>query len=341
VDAAFIEPFALVELDVSVTASVGMAFAGPGEEISDLLVVEADTAMYQAKRKGGAAHQIIDLREASLAADRVSLETDLRLALARGELAVAYQPIVRSTDGLITGVEALLRWTHPVRGSIPPVWAIGIAEQSGLITELGQWVLTQACTDHAAWPRLHRGAPLDLAVNVSARQLMSAGFCGTVADVLARTGMDPTALVLEMTEYILIEDSDRAMTVLSDLKTLGIRIALDDFGTGYSSLSYLESLPIDILKVDQGFIAKIGAAPTGREIVAAVTNLAHVLGMTVTAEGVETQRQRDVVATIGCESAQGFFYAKPMSAAQIGTQLAVSPNIPVHLPDGRRPVVLT
>ncbi|MDX6254737.1 MAG: hypothetical protein QOJ11_1071 [Frankiales bacterium] len=341
VDAAFAEPFALVDLDLSVTASVGMAFAGPGEEISDLLVVEADTAMYQAKRKGGAAHQIIDLREASLAADRVSLETDLRTALTRGELTVAYQPIVRSTDGLITGVEALLRWTHPVRGSILPAWAIGIAEQSGLITELGESVLTQACTDHASWPRLHRGAALDLAVNVSARQLMSAGFCGTVADVLARTGMDPTALVLEMTEYILIEDSDRAMTVLSDLKTLGIRIALDDFGTGYSSLSYLESLPIDILKVDQGFIAKIGAAPTGREIVAAVTNLAHVLGLSVTAEGVETQRQRDVIATIGCESAQGFFFAKPMTAAQIGTQLATSATIPAHLPDGRRPVVRT
>jgi diguanylate cyclase (GGDEF)-like protein len=339
IDAAFAEPFTLGTVELSVTASVGMAFAGPGEDISDLLVVQADTAMYQAKRKGGGAHQIIDLREASLAADQAGLEIELRAAFAANELAVDYQPIVRSTDGLVTGVEALLRWSHRLRGPIPAVWMIGIAEKSGLISEIGEWVLTRACLDHAGWPRLHGGGALDLAVNVSARQLMAPGFCGTVADVLARTRMDPTALVLEMTEYILVEDSERAMTVLSDLKTLGIRIALDDFGTGYSSLSYLESLPIDILKVDQSFIAKIGAAPTGREIVAAVTNLAHVLGLTVTAEGVETQRQRDAVATIGCEFAQGFFFSKPLSATEIGAQLAASPTIPVRLPGTRLSVV--
>jgi diguanylate cyclase (GGDEF)-like protein len=340
VDDAFAEPFLLGLLEISMTASVGMAFAGPSTEITDRLVVEADTAMYQAKRKGGAAHQIIDLREASAAQDRVTLESDLREAFGNGLLDVAYQPIVRSSDGLITGVEALLRWNHALRGPIPAVWVIGIAEQSALITEIGQWVLARACRDHAGWPRLHRGVPLDLAVNVSARQLMAPGFCGIVADVLNRTRMDPAALVLEMTEYILIEDSDRAMTVLSDLKTLGIRIALDDFGTGYSSLSYLERLPIDILKVDQGFVAKIGAAPSGRAIVAAVTNLAHVLGLSVTAEGVETQAQRDAVATIGCESAQGFYYAEPMSAEAIGVRLATAPTIPVHLPTAHLSAVL-
>ena len=196
--------------------------------------------------------------------DHDSLETDLRSALAEDQLDVAYQPIVRSADGLVTGVEALLRWTHPDRGAVPPLSMVEVAEQSGLISEIGAWVLERSCRDRGRWLHEHPGAPLDLAVNVSARQLMSPDFCATVASVLARTGMDPTALVLEITENIFIEDSERAMTVLADLKGLGVRLALDDFGTGYSSLSYLRRLPIDIVKIDQSFIADIGPRPRGR-----------------------------------------------------------------------------
>jgi diguanylate cyclase (GGDEF)-like protein len=339
VNEAFAAPFELLGTEVQVTASVGMAFAGPGEDISDQLVVMADTAMYQAKRKGGAAHQVIDLREASETQERQWLEVELRAALTNGDLAVAYQPIVSCAGGVVTGVEALLRWPAPARGPVSASLAVSIAEQTGMINELGQWVLERACRDHATWPRNHRGEPLDLAVNVSARQLMSADFVATVARVLARSSTDASVLILEMTEYILIEDVDRAMTVLADLKTLGIRIALDDFGTGFSSLNYLRRLPIDIVKIDQGFVADIGVAATGREIVAAVTNLAHVLGLRVIAEGIETQAQRDAVVTIGCEQAQGFYFAHPMTSAEFGGLVASFPAAAVSLPGRKRPAV--
>jgi diguanylate cyclase (GGDEF)-like protein len=332
IDRAFATAFVLAETELSISASVGMAYAGPGEEISDQLVDKADTAMYQAKRKGGAGHQIIDLREALQADDRNTLERDLRLAFARDELFVAYQPIVRSTDGVITGVEALLRWNHPERGPVPPPLMVEIAEQTSLICDIGAWVLERSCRDRGRWLETHPHAPLDLAVNLSIRQLMSPDICAVVTRALTDTGMDPGALVLEMTENVFIEDSERAMTVLADLDALGVRLALDDFGTGYSSLSYLRRLPVDMVKIDQGFIADIGKAPTGGAIVAAVTNLAHVLGLTVTAEGVETEAQRDEVRAIGCESAQGYFYARPMPADAISEHLGAAVARAAYLP---------
>lgn len=322
VDDAFVDPFVVDgDKQLAVTASVGMAFAGPGEAISDQLVVHADIAMYQAKRRGGAGHHIIDLREALRSTDHNDLETDLRAAFAGDRLNVAYQPIVRSADGSITGVEALLRWTDPERGPVPPLSMVAVAEQSGLINQLGAWVLERACRDRGQWLRDHPDRPVDLAVNVSARQLMSPDFSQTVASILARTGMDPSALILEITENVFIEDIEHATTLLTGLKALGIRLALDDFGTGFSSLSYLRRLPIDIVKIDQSFIADIGAAVTDSAIVAAVTNLAHVLGLAVTAEGVETKAQRDEVNAIGCEYAQGYFFARPMPATEFDAQL--------------------
>jgi EAL domain-containing protein (putative c-di-GMP-specific phosphodiesterase class I) len=213
---------------------------------------------------------------------------------------------------------------------------VGAAEQSGLIIKIGAWVLERSCRDRGTWLHEYPGAPLQLAVNVSGRQLMSPGFCVIVATTLAETGMDPGALTLEMTEGIFIEDSERALMVLTDLKKLGVRIALDDFGTGYSSLSYLRRMPIDIVKIDQGFVADIGFAPAGVAIVEAVTSLAHVLGLNVIAEGVETQRQRDEVNLMGCESAQGFFYARPMSPSEISAQLGATDKATAHaLPTAR------
>ncbi len=332
IDRAFSTPFVLGETEVSITASVGMAYAGPGEEVSDQLVDRADTAMYQAKRKGGAGHQIIDLREALEADDRDSLERDLRVAFSDGRLYVEYQPIVRSRDGLVTGVEALLRWTDEERGAVPPLAMVQIAEQTGLICQIGAWVLERACRDRARWLEDHPQSPLDVAVNISSRQLMDPGILSTITNVLSSTGMDPKHLVLEMTENIFIEDSDRTVLVLAELDNLGIQLALDDFGTGYSSLSYLRRLPVHMVKIDQGFIADIGTAPRGGAIVAAVTNLAHVLGLSVVAEGVETQDQRDEVSAIGCESAQGFFYAKPMSADAISANLGMPTTTPLRLP---------
>jgi diguanylate cyclase (GGDEF)-like protein len=321
VDDAFIEPFVLDGKELTVTASVGMAFAGPGEDVSDQLVVHADIAMYQAKRRGGAGHQIIDLREAMKSRDRHSLETDLRAAFAAGLLDLAYQPVVRSADGSTIGVEALLRWTDPQRGTVPALSMIAVAEQVGLINQLGAWVLERGCRDRGQWLIDNPALPLDLAVNVSPRQLMSPDFRRTVGRILAETEMDPAALILEITENVFIDDVERATTLLGELKDLGVKIALDDFGTGFSSLSYLRKLPIDIVKIDQSFIADIGEAPTGGAIVAAVTNLAHVLGLQVTAEGVETAVQRDEVRAIGCEAAQGYFYARPMAAAGVGAHL--------------------
>ena len=324
VDSAFVEPYAVGGVELVVTASVGMAFAGPGEDISDKLVVQADIAMYQAKRKGGRGHQIIDLREALISADRDSLEVDLRTAFVGGALDLAYQPIVRNRDGSITGVEALLRWNDPVRGDVPAMTMVTVAEQTGLINQLGAWVLESSCLARRKWLQTTPRAALDLAVNVSARQLMSPDFCPTVASVLGRTEMDPRSLILEVTESLFIEDFEHAVSLLTDLKSLGVKLALDDFGTGFSSLSYLRRLPIDIIKIDQSFIADIGELSTGSAVVAAVTNLAHVLGLAVTAEGVETQSQRDEVTAIGCDSAQGFYFARPMTASAISAQLQMA-----------------
>jgi len=314
VEEAFDVPFSLTGGPIAITASVGMAYAGPGEAISDQLLVRADTAMYQAKRKGGGAHQVIDLREAMRDNDRTTLETDLAAAFTADELDVAYQPILRCSDGSVVGVEALLRWASPERGSVSALTMVSVAEQSGLIIDIGAWILERACRDRGRW--LDRGTALDVGVNVSARQLMNWTFPSVVSRILKSTGMDPTALVLEITENVFIEDIERASAVLADLKELGIRLALDDFGTGYSSLAYLRRLPIDVVKIDRSFIDDIGLAPSGATIVAAVTDLAHALGYAVTAEGVETARQNEEVVALGCDFAQGFLYGRPMSEVE-------------------------
>jgi EAL domain-containing protein (putative c-di-GMP-specific phosphodiesterase class I) len=288
--------------------------------------------MYEAKRKGGAGHHILDLREAVEISEQHSLERDLRSAFDEDRLDIAYQPIVQSSDGLVTGVEALLRWTDPERGAVPTTTVVELAENVGLMTDIGAWVLERGCTDRGQWLHDCPAAPLELAVNISSRQLMNPGFCAMVAGVLARTEMDPTALVLEMTENILIDDTDRAMSVLADLNDLGIRVAVDNFGTGYSSLSYLRRLPIHIVKIDQSVIADIGRVTTAGAIVGAVTDVAHAFGLSVTAEGVETQRQHDQVIAIGIESAQGYFYARPMAASAIRAQLWAVPSGALRLP---------
>jgi diguanylate cyclase (GGDEF)-like protein len=326
---AFATPFVLPSAELSVSASVGIAFAGPAEAISTQLLTKADMAMYEVKRKGGAGRAIVDLRDAMLSHADDRMEIDLRAALARNELDVVYQPIVRTGDGSVVGVEALLRWDHPDRGPIAPQTIVAIAEQTELIDDLGAWVLERSCRDRTAWMRQHPGTPLYLAVNVSVRQLLSPCLYSAVAGVLAANEMDPADLILELTETIFIEDSSRTIRVLSDLKRLGARLALDDFGSGYSSLSYLARLSLDIVKIDRGFIANIGHDPTNRAIVVAIMNLAHILGLAVVAEGVESQSQCDEVRATGCEYSQGFYYACPRSASEIarliGTRLGTHP----------------
>ena len=305
----------------NVTASVGIAFAGRGDNVPDQVLHDADEAMYQAKRAGGSRHQLIDLRERVHTETRASLEQDLRGAAARGELSLGYQPIVRTIDGQITGMEALLRWNHPERGPISPLMLISIAEQTDLVIDIGCWVLERACKDfHRVNKR--RGQPdLELHVNISPHQLMGRDFCMSVEKALESTGHAPGLLTLEMTESVYVEDGERALVVLEDLKRIGVRLALDDFGTGYSSLSYLQRFPIDAVKIDRGYTAKLGQDPASGVIVAAVIDLAHALGKAVIAEGVETQDQHGRLSSLGCDFCQGHYFAGTMSPDELDQQL--------------------
>jgi diguanylate cyclase (GGDEF)-like protein len=320
IDTALAAPFTLSGTEVKVSASVGMAFAGLGEDISEQVLQDADAAMYQAKRDGGGRHTILDLREQRRADDRDRLKRELQGALRRGELYAEYQPIVATIGGQITGVEALLRWTHPNRGLVDPETVVALAEQSGQIADIGQWMLRRACLDLRRWMRHHRGG-LDISVNVSARQLMTAGFVAMVAEVLRDTHTDPVLVTLEVTESVFIQDSDRALVVLNELKRAGVRLALDDFGTGYSALSYLKDFPVDVVKIDRAFIADLGRDPASRLIVGAVVQLAHSLRLGVVAEGVETAEHFAEMTQLECESYQGYYFARPMSADKIDALL--------------------
>jgi diguanylate cyclase (GGDEF)-like protein len=306
-------PFALSRGDLTATASIGIAFVGRGSDSPDELLHDADLAMYQAKRARAGTHDVLDLRQLHLAGQHASLARGLPGAIGRGELHLAYQPIVDAQTGRLLGVEALLRWMHPSRGPVSPSVFIPFAEQSGQIVELGQWVLEQACEDRKQWQQ-HTHAEIALSVNVSAHQFMSGGFAETVAAVLASTSTDPAMLTLEVTESVFVRDENRALVVLGELKGTGVNLALDDFGTGYSSLGYLTSLPIDEIKIDRTFIAKLSAKPGSEKVVTAIIGLAHSLGMTVVSEGIETAKQSQTVTELGSDSCQGFYFAKPMLA---------------------------
>ena len=274
--------------------------------------------MYSQKRERVAGHDGLDLRKLRLARRQGGLAHSLPGAIDRGELHVEYQPIVDATDGQLTGVEALLRWTHPGRGPVSPTVFIPFAEQSGQIIELGQWVLERAWTDRDLCQQ-HRAVDIGLAVNVSAHQFMAAGFTETIAKVLDRTSTDPGLLTLEVTESVFVRDQQRAVVVLNEIKDIGVKLALDDFGTGYSSLGYLTTLPIDSIKIDRTFTAKVTKDPDSQRIVTAIIQLAHSLGMTVVSEGVETASQHHELTHLGSDSCQGFYFARPMPATSLNT----------------------
>ena len=317
---AIAEPFNLSGHEVGISASVGVAFSGPGKLLSENLLAEADTAMYQAKRLGGARQQIVDLQEQERSEHLIALERDLNGAATRGELHTVYQPVVDIDDGRVTGVEALLRWDSPSQGVVPPSVLIPIAERGSLINEIGQWVLEQACDDRSGWKRPD-SQELGVSVNVSAHQLMSTGYVNDVASVVTRTQTDPALLTLEMTESVFIQDAERALVVLNELKRLGVLLALDDFGTGYSSLSYLKRCPFDTVMIDQGFVFDMGHDPSSFAIVSAIIDLAHSLGLQVVAEGVETAAQCADLASLGCDVCQGYYFARPMSGSDFSALL--------------------
>ncbi len=327
VHAAFDTAFATSSGPVLVTASVGVAFAGPGDYVTESLVDEADSAMYEAKQHG-MSNRGIDMREDVQHSEPGRLSCDLRACLEAadgGDLDLAFQPLVACADGRVVGVEALVRWNHPKRGPVPATVIVDLAEHSRLISRLGLWVLDRACRSAVQWQHDHPGTPLDLAVNVSALQMTASTFVEDVAGVLAATGMSPARLVLEVTENVLITDSESAAQVLGRLRGLGVRVALDDFGTGYSSLSYLHRLPIDIVKIDRSFVANIDHTDKGDAIVASVIQLAHALDLLVVTEGVETATQWEAVTRIGADQAQGYFCSRPVDAASIDLLLSGSP----------------
>ncbi len=288
---ALARPFSLTHTAVEVSASVGIAFAGQANHDPDQLLHAADLAMYQVKHEGGDSYQIIDLRVQNLADQDLGLRSALSKAVEREELHVEYQPIVRTSDGRVHGVEALLRWDHPIRGPIPPSTMIPLAEQSGLIVELGRWMIEQACIDRKRWSRVDGKGPFAMNVNVSAQQLMAPDFVAMVTAILAEYETEPDVLTLEITEGALVGDTKRALIVLTELKRLGLQLALDDFGTGYSSLSYLKRFPVDIVKIDQTFITDVARDRSSYAIVSKTIELAHLLDLTVVCEGVESHEQ--------------------------------------------------
>jgi len=318
IDAGMNRPFLLSGHLLNVTASVGIAYSGPGEKVPERILRDADTAMYQAKRRGGAGHQVLDLREQERVTDLASMSRDLNGVLTRGELSAHYQPIVGTAGGRMVGVEALMRWSHPTRGDIPPTLLIPLAEESRVMAEVGRWMLERACLDLNRWNHMYVSAePLRLSVNVSPHELLLGDYLPMMASVLAGTHTDPRDVTIEVTEGVLLKDPERALVILNDLKELGVTIALDDFGTGYSSLSYLNDFPVDIVKIDQSFVATIGRDTHGMTILSAIVDLAHALGKTVVAEGLETASQYRGVAALGCEASQGFYFARPMPAEGI------------------------
>ncbi|MGI8590767.1 MAG: putative bifunctional diguanylate cyclase/phosphodiesterase [Nakamurella sp.] len=309
--AALAVPFDLPQARVSVTGSVGVAFSGPGQNIPALLLRNADFAMYQAKRRGGGQHHLIEPGAREAADSRVEVDRDLHTALALEQFALEYQPIVEVATGKLVGVEALLRWHHPVRGVVMPDVILPSAERTGLMVPIGEWVLRQACRDLAQW---NGAAPMPgaVAVNVSAQQMMDPAFAHTVTRVLAETGADPAALSLELTEGLFLGDTARALAVMKQIKILGVRLCLDDFGIGNSSLGYLRHFPVDIVKIDQSFTADLSTDEATRSIVRAVIDLSQVLDLTVVAEGVETLAELDQLAALGVDQAQGYLFGRPL-----------------------------
>jgi diguanylate cyclase (GGDEF)-like protein len=305
-------PVLLTGRPVTVTASVGVAdTTTAGRRDADLLLRNADLAMYHAKATGRDTVVVFAPGMAEAASDRAALAEDLTAAMAAGDqLGVHYQPVVTLPGGEVHGHEALVRWRHPTRGPIAPLLFVPIAEQTGAVTALGAWVLRRATRDAAAGLD-GAGGPSRVAVNVSAVQLADPGFVQTVRDALADSGLPAHLLVLEVTESVLADDLDAVSARLQELRDLGARIAIDDFGTGYSSLSYLRRLPADIVKVDRSFVADLTRGGSAATLVASIVELSRSLSLDVVAEGVETEAQRATLVELGCTYAQGYLFGRP------------------------------
>ncbi len=310
---------------MSISASVGVAFAEPGEDV-DTLLRNADVAMYEAKEAGKARHAVFEPAMYTAIMQRLQLESDLRAATVAPESAglfLTYQPIVDLRSGEMRGVEALLRWHHATRGPIPPMVFVPVAEHTGTIIPLGNWVLETACRQLVAWRSLwwtERWDPASMpsvAVNISGKQLQEPDFVATVADILARTNAPAHCITLEITESVIMRDTESSLQTLRALKTLGVRLAIDDFGTGYSSLSYLQRFPVDVLKIDRAFVEGVSRGGSDAALARTILTLGETLGLQTVAEGVEDESQRVQLERMGCVLAQGFLFSRPKPADEL------------------------
>jgi EAL domain-containing protein (putative c-di-GMP-specific phosphodiesterase class I) len=294
------------------STSVGIAIAPFDAPDWGTLLRNADLALYRAKEAGRGTYAFFEESLNRRAQERRRLETDLRLALERGEFELYYQPLFDLESNTIGSFEALIRWNHPQRGVVPPGEFIGVAEETGIIVPMGAWALREACRRASEWPEHVR-----VAVNVSPIQFHRGGLHETIVQALAASGLAPARLEIEITESVFLDGADSTLKLLHSLRSIGVRVALDDFGTGYSSLSYLQSFPFDKIKIDRSFIENILTRPGASAIVAAITELAHALGMETTAEGVEDNAQLAELRSRGCSSVQGFLFAKPMRVREV------------------------
>ncbi|MGC9524866.1 MAG: putative bifunctional diguanylate cyclase/phosphodiesterase [Limnospira sp.] len=316
-------------LEIVTTLSIGIALSSMGYESHEGLLRDADTAMYRAKSRGQGRHAIFTRTMHKQVRWRLQVETDLRYALRREELRLHYQPIVCLKTRRIVGCEALVRWQHPTQGFISPGQFIPIAEETGLISAIGEWVLRQACLDLQKWQSIANFSAPFVSVNLATQQLNRPGLVETVRTLLETTGCPPELVKFELTESAIAESAEIAVTTLKKIKDLGIQLCIDDFGTGYSSLSRLSRFPIDTLKIDRSFIQGIGASDNRSKIAHAIVNLAQTLEMTTIAEGIETPEQLFQLGQWGCDLAQGFLLAKPLPAETFQQLLIQNVTVPM------------
>ena len=312
------QPFRLKKQEIFVTCSIGVVLGSAAYEHPDQVLRDADNAMYSSKEHGGDHYTVFDAGMRVLTQRRMEMELALRQAMEHGEITVHYQPIVSLTSGEVTGFEALARWQHPRQGLIAPSEFIPIAEETGLINELGALILRQSCRRLVELAQANPDAAnLTLSVNISGRQFKRLDFAEEVAAILAETGINPVMVKLELTESVLMDDADEAVRTIKRLKALGVKVVIDDFGTGYSSLSYIQRFPFDSLKVDRSFVGNMNEAEQNMEIVRAIIAMAHKLGLEVVAEGVELAEHRTALSELRCESAQGFYFSKPVPGDEL------------------------
>ncbi|HEY7629630.1 MAG TPA: EAL domain-containing protein [Thermoleophilaceae bacterium] len=323
----FAEPLTIAGGEHVVSASIGVAMPSEGHDDPEALVRDADAAMYQAKERGRARYEVFDADMRASAVKRLQVEADLRRALDRDEMHLVYQPVIEVDSGRIVGVEALLRWQHPKHGLVPPLDFIPVAEESGLIVELGDWVLREAMRKAAHWRHIARPGenPIVVSVNLSARQVSERDLAASVAQALRDTGVEAPQIALEMTETVLVEDTQMAAETLHALEDIGVKLVLDDFGTGYSSLGYVKRFPLSFLKIDRSFVAELGRNGRDAAIVSAIAEMARALGARVVAEGVETEQQLEGIRKLGCELAQGYLFSRPLPAEEIDGLLRTDP----------------